>query len=79
MQRDADEQGVLEINSQTRERLAQRRLLGMQRLSGARDAALPEQHVEHPKRVQVEIFCVLSWNSRHIRPGYILTATLPIR
>jgi hypothetical protein len=41
----------------------------MQRFSSARDAAFPQQHIEHPKCVQVEIISVLSWNTRHIRPS----------
>ncbi len=79
VQGDANEQGIAEIAAKPRQCLAQRRLLRMQRLGGARQAAFAEQHVEDPERVQVEIFSVLSRSGFHISPGDSLTAPLPLR
>ena len=78
VQGDTDEQGIAEIAAKPRQRLAQRRLLRMQRLGGARQAAFAEQHVEDPKRVQVEIFSVLSRSGFHISSGDSLTAPLAV-
>lgn len=78
MQGHADEQLIVEIAAQARQRLAERRLLGVKCFGGARQASFAKQHVEHPKRVQVEIFSLLLGNSHHIRPDDSLAVSLPL-
>jgi len=53
VQRHTHEQPIVEIATQARQRLAQRGLLRMQRVGGARQAAFAKQDVEDPKCVQM--------------------------
>jgi hypothetical protein len=78
MQCDPHEQRVVEIASQPRQRLAQRRLLGAQRLSGAGQASFAKQYIQDAKRVQVEFFAVLFRNSLHNRPGGSLAGSFSL-
>jgi hypothetical protein len=79
VQGDPHEQRIVEITAQARQRFAQRRLLGVQRFGGPRQASFAKQHVEDPKCVQVEILSLLPGNSLHSRPGDSLAPTLPLR
>jgi len=75
----AYEQRIIEVTAQACKRLAQGRLLGAERVGGSRQASFAEQHIEHPKRVQVEVFSVLYRNSLHIRSSNSLAASLSLR
>src|SRR6266567_3109547 len=73
------EQRIIEVAAQARKRLAQGRLLGVERFSGAGQASLAKQHIQDAKRVQVEFFTVLVRNSLHSCPSDSLTGSFKLR
>lgn len=64
-----DKQWIVEIAPQARQRLAQRRLTGVQRFSGAGQASVAKQRVQYAERVEIEVFGLLVRNNLQIAPA----------
>jgi len=79
LQRDPHEQRIIKITAQPRQRLAQRRLLGVQRRGGTRQAAFTKQRIKDAKRMKIDIFAVLFRNSLHRCPKVSLAGSSPAR